>query len=72
MDFSPAVEALRPVLDSSTGPLLVYFTPGHLLPTWMARLCLLVHGQLRQVHQPGFDAAAWEELDGYDIQDVVK
>ena len=67
MDFSPLVEALRPLLDTPAGLLLVHFTPGHLLPAWMARLCISVHGQLRQVHQPGFDAAAWEELDGYDI-----
>lgn len=72
MDFSPAVEAIFPLLDAPTGSALIYFTPGHLLPTWMGRLCLLVHGQFRQVHQPGFNETAWNELDGYDVQDLVK
>lgn len=44
MDFSPAAEALFPLLEAPKTPVLIYFTPGHLLPTWMGRLCLLVHG----------------------------
>ncbi|CAL5983178.1 Thioredoxin_domain-containing protein [Hexamita inflata] len=73
-DMSPKAEALIPVMNEPKvpKPILFYLAKGPQPPISMQRFCIATHGQFKHVLQPGFNEENFADLDGEEIQKLVK